>query len=148
LSFSVFHDMPASSNKSYVSIKQSKLLDSGRAMQVNRVTHGNVHVDRIARSWLTEPFVDPAARSLFVPSGKVQGTAAKEKTIILAYEVGLSHKEDKCSSDATEKQTHLHDALYAFCRSGLIRQKCGSQPERPDSRRNQESLRKSDGSSS
>jgi len=139
--------MPASSNKSYVSIKQSKLLDSGRAMQVNRVTHGNVHVDRIARSWLTKPFVDPAARSLFVPSGKVQATAAKEKAVIFAYDVWLSHKGDKCSSDATEKREYLHDALYAFCRSGLIRQKYGSQPERPDRRQNQESLRKSDGSS-
>lgn len=138
--------MPAS-NKSYVSIKQSKLLDSGRAMQVNQVTHGNVHVDRIASSWPTKPFVDPATRSLFAPSGKVQGTAAKEKTMILAYDVGLSHKGDKCSSDATEKQTYLHDALYDFCRSGLIRQKYGSQPERPDRTQDQESLRKSDGSS-
>jgi hypothetical protein len=65
------------------------------------VTRSHVHVDRVACPWLIKRFVDNEAEFLFVPAGKVNGTAAEAGAIPFdAPGVELGHHDGRCSFES------------------------------------------------
>jgi hypothetical protein len=83
------------------------------------ITRENAKVDRIACPWLIRRFVDPQAEFLYVPSGEVMATAAREGAI--PYDVKgaeLGHVDGRCSFESIMLKYNLtgDPALAAVAR--------------------------------
>ena len=87
---------------------------------------------------------DPALLEL----AKIVRGADTNRTEIAPESIGLeaiaagSMMIAKDDQEAIEKQTYLYDALYAYCRLRLIKQKYASEIEKLDSNQRREFLRK------
>lgn len=78
------------------------------------VTRERPKIDRIACPWLILRFVDPEARFLFVPPGRVMAVAAGEgATPFDVPGVELTHDGPLCSFDAILKKYQLTDPALA-----------------------------------
>lgn len=87
---------------------------------------------------------DPALSEL----AKIVRAADTNRTDLAAESIGLeaiaagSMMIAKDDHDAIEKQAYLYDALYAYCRLRLIKQKYASEIEKLDSNQRREFLKK------
>jgi hypothetical protein len=71
------------------------------------VTRQNIHVDRIACTWLIRRFIDPAARFLFVP-GKTYTPRAGELRFDM-FDAEFTHEGDRCSFEVLIARFGLRD---------------------------------------
>ncbi len=71
------------------------------------VTRQNIHVDRIACSWLIRRFVDPEARFKFVP-GKTYEPRHGELRFDM-FDAEFTHEGDKCSFEVLLERFGLRD---------------------------------------
>ena len=75
------------------------------------ITRERPKIDRIACPWLIRRFIDPDAEILFVPTGVVLTTAAREGAV--AFDIPgapLTHEGELCSFDAFIAAFELDDA--------------------------------------
>jgi hypothetical protein len=72
------------------------------------VTRQNIHVDRIACSWLIRRFIDPEARFKFVP-GKTYEPRNGELRFDM-FDAEFTHEGDKCSFEVLLDRFGLRDA--------------------------------------
>jgi hypothetical protein len=72
------------------------------------VTRQNIHVDRIACSWLIRRFIDPEARFRFVP-GKTYEPRHGELRFDM-FDAEFTHEGDKCSFEVLVERFGLRDA--------------------------------------
>jgi rhodanese-related sulfurtransferase len=93
------------------------------------VTRERPKVDRIACPWLIRRFIDPDARFLYVPAGKVLAVAAETGAVPYDIpDVELGHHGDQCSFDAIIQHYRLDDPGLARL-AGIVR---GADTGRPD----------------
>src|SRR5262249_26189018 len=71
------------------------------------VTRQNIHVDRIACSWLIRRFIDPDARFRFVP-GKTYEPRNGELRFDM-FDAEFTHEGDKCSFEVLLERFGLSD---------------------------------------
>jgi len=71
------------------------------------VTRQNIHVDRIACSWLIRRFIDPEARFRFVP-GKTYEPRDGELRFDM-FDAEFTHEGDKCSFEVLLDRFGLRD---------------------------------------
>jgi hypothetical protein len=72
------------------------------------VTRQNIHVDRIACTWLIRRFIDPQARFRFVP-GKTYEPRNGELRFDM-FDAEFTHEGDKCSFEVLIERFGLRDA--------------------------------------
>lgn len=77
------------------------------------VTRQNIHVDRIACTWLIQRFIDPGARFKFVTGGKYRRSPGELRFDMTGAE--FTHEGDDCSFETILKRFSLTDpALRAI----------------------------------
>jgi len=70
----------------------------------------NVHVERVACTWLIKRFVDPQATFHFASPEELHETATRENAIPFdAQGIELGHKGDKCTFEAIIEKYKLKD---------------------------------------
>jgi hypothetical protein len=72
------------------------------------VTRQNIHVDRIACSWLIRRFIDPQARFKFVPGKTYEPTNGELRFDM--FDAEFTHEGDKCSFEVLLERFGLRDA--------------------------------------
>lgn len=83
-------------------------IDPGSYRARTWVTRKNVHVDRIACSWLIRRFIDPQATFKFVPA---QGYCALEGEVTFdMFEADFTHVGDQCSFEVFVDRFGLREA--------------------------------------
>ena len=85
----------------------SGMLDLADYRKRTWVTRQNIHVDRIACSWLIRRFIDPEARFKFVP-GKTYEPRNGELRFDM-FDAEFTHEGDKCSFEVLLERFGLRD---------------------------------------